>query len=405
VDALGEAFSRRLEETSPLLAELARRVRISGSASGVWFDARPDAQVCCEHQQIWDARLFADILLAEDVAIGETPLLRSAAVSFEWNIIRVGGHDDDIGETYLELQGLGDTSWLNAQIGRFQIPVGENYLRFSKGARDNPFISNTVAGVWWWDEGLKLYGSEERGRFGYIASVTNGETADDIGLDDGDQYTLKLFVNPTSWLHLSVSGLHSGRMGSEEVPAEAALWFGEGWAAAFGSLSRQPNVVDGRLVPDGPGRLRGVTYYGADAVLTHPAGARLWLSYGNTEIDSTGPSLYDRRLQGWIAELVLEGRLATPELSRFYLALRANGIGTYDSDEGYLVDIRTSGAVGYNLESLEAYSAALGWRFTKWTTLKIEYTHQRFSLVRGASFARHRADDTDWFGAELAVFF
>jgi hypothetical protein len=158
-------------------------------------------------------------------------------------------------------------------------------------------------------------------------------------------------------------------------------------------------------VPDGPGRLHATTYYGADVVLTHPAGARLWLSYGNSFVDSGGPSLYDRRLHSWIAELVLEGRLATPELSRFYLALRANGVGTYDSHEGYLLDVRTSGSVGYNMRALDAYSAAVGWRFTKWTTLKVEYTHQRFSLVRGASSLRHRADDTDWFGAELALAF
>jgi hypothetical protein len=406
VDTLGAALDRRLEALSPPLAEVVRRVRLSGHVSGVWFDAGRDSQVSGERRQIWDARLFVDVRLGENLGPGDSVWLRSAAASFEWNLIRVGDKDDDVGETYLELQGLADSSWWNLQLGRFQIPVGEAYLRYSKGTRDNPFVSNPVSGAWWWDEGLKLYGSDARGRFGYVASFTNGETPKDFGFDDGDQYTLKLFVNPASWLHLSASALHSGPMGDDSRPAEAALWLGEGWATAFGANSRAPNWSGGRLVPDGPGRLDSTLYLGADAVLTHPAGARLWLSYGSFEIDSRGGSLYDRRLDGWLAELVLEGRLASPELRAFYVALRANGVGTYDDDEGYLLDIRTTYPLGYNLRSLDAYSVAVGWRVTRWTTLKLEYTHQRFTLVRGARAAlRGAADDTDFFGAELAVSF
>jgi hypothetical protein len=405
VGALGNELERRLEATSPLLAEVARRVRVSGSGSFVWFDAEDDAQVCCEHQQVWDARFFVDVLVAENLGPGEAVWLRSAAASFEWNLFRLGDRDHDMGEVYVELQGLGDSSWWNAQLGRFQIPIGENYLRFSKGARDNPFISNTVSGAWWWDEGVKLYGTDARGRFGYVASLTNGETRRDFGLEGGDQYTLKLFANPAPWLHLSVSGLYSGAIGNGDVEPEGALWLGESWARAFGASSPLPNFVDGRAVPDGPERLDSTFYLGADAVLTHPAGVRLWLSYGSYEIDSSGAGLYDRRLHAWIAELVLEGRLATPELRAFYLALRANGLGSYDRDEGYLLDIRTRRSAGYNLRSLEAYSAALGWRITKWTTVKVEYTHQRLALVRGASALRNGVDDADYLGAELVVAF
>ena len=88
-------------------------------------------------------------------------------------------------------------------------------------------------------------------------------------------------------------------------------------------------------------------------MLTHPAGARLWLSYGSYEIDTAGSGLYDRRLHGWIAELVLEGRLASPELAPFYVAVRANGLGTYDDDRGYLLDVRYGGRLGYNVRALD----------------------------------------------------
>ncbi|HVH04382.1 MAG TPA: hypothetical protein VNE71_00100 [Myxococcota bacterium] len=406
VDAFGDDVERRLEEVSPALAEVARRVRLSGSASFVWLDTQADSPYAGDRYRVWDARLFVDALLLENVDVGGARWLRSAGVTFEWQLYRLGDKDSDIGETYLELQGLGDSSWWNVQLGRFQIPVGEGYLRYSKGARDNPFLSNTVGTPWWPDEGVKLYGSEARGRFGYIASLTNGETRRDFGLDEGDEYTLKLYANPTTWLHLSGSALWSGPMGSDAHPAQSALWLGETWAHPYGGFTGLPSYLDGEPVPPGPGRIDSTFFLGADAVLTHPAGARLWLSYGNYEIDWRGSSRYDQRWHTWLAELVLEGRLVVPELRSFYAAIRANGLGSYDSGSGYLLDTRLGGSVGYNLEALEAYSIAIGWRFTRWTTLKVEYTHQELDLVRGAGSAfGHAADDADFFGAELQVAF
>jgi hypothetical protein len=407
VDGAYASAARGLAETSPALAEIARRIRLSGSASGVWLHAQGDGPYDDgDDWDVQDARFFVDALLLENVDLGGARWLRSAAVSFEWQLYRLGERDHDVGEAYLELQGLGDSSWVNVQLGRFQIPVGEGYLRYSKGARDNPFVTNAVGTPWWWDEGLKLYGSDARSRFGYVASLTNGETRRDFGLDEGDQYTVKLYANPTSWLHLSGSALWSGPMGSDSDPAQAALWLGESWAQQFGSFSRRPSFIRGRAVPDGPGRIDSTFYIGADAVLTHPAGARLWLSYGSYEIDWRGGSRYDQRLHTWLAELVLEGRLASPELRAFYLAVRANGLGGYDSARGYLLDTRLSDALGYNLESLESYSLAIGWRITRWTTLKLEYTHHEIELVRGArSRFGSAADDTELLGAELQVAF
>ena len=406
VDDVSSDLERQLAEISPALAEAARRVKLSGSASFVWLDTQRDTPYAGDRYRIWDVRLFVDALLAENVDVAGARWLRSAGVTFEWQLYRLGEKDSDIGETYLELQGLGDSSWWNLQLGRFQVPVGEGYLRYSKGARDNPFLSNAIGSPWWWDEGVKLYGNEARGRVGYVASLTNGETRRDFGLDEGDQYTLKLYWNPTTWLHVSGSALWSGPMGSDSHPAQAALWLGESWAQGFGAFSGRPSFVHGRPVPDGPGRIDSTFFLGADAILTHPAGARLWLSYGSYEIDWRGGSTYDQRLHTWLAELVLEGRLVMPELRTFYAAIRANGLGSYDSARGYLLDTRLAGSLGYNLEAFEQYSVAIGWRFTRWTTLKVEYTHGDIDLVRGArSVYGHAADDADFFGAELQVAF
>lgn len=402
IDAAGAAVDRWLDGAG-VLGDAARRVHVGGFASGVFFDAQPDAQLGDPDVELWDARLFADVEIAREVELGGRTWLRSAGASVEWNIYRLGERDDDLGDAYLELQGLLDSSWVSVQAGRFQIPIGENYLRFGKGARDNPFVTNTVSGPWWWDEGVKLYGSEPAGRYGYVASFTNGETERDFSADAGAQYTLKLFVDPAPWLHLSASALYSGPTGSAEYPASAALWLGETWAQGFGSVSPLPNFIDGRMQPDSEGALDQTLYLGADAVLTHPAGARLWLSYGSYEMDAAGPGPYDRRLHAWIAELVLEGRLASPVLQPFYLALRANGLGTYDDARGYLLDIRYGWRLGYNMRALDEYSLVLGWRLGRYLTLKAQASLQDVSLVRGTGALRGAADDASYvaFAAEV----
>ena len=99
---------------------------------------------------------------------------------------------------------------------------------------------------------------------------------------------------------------------------------------------------------------------------------------------SAGPGLYDRDLDAWIAELILQGELLSPALRPFYLALRASGLGTYDDEKGYLLDARLAARFGYDTSSLDAYSVAAGWRITQRVTLRAEYTLEQFGLVRGA---------------------
>lgn len=384
VGAAIDAWDQQLA-TVPVLGQLKDRVRVSGSWLGTHFESGPGSQVESRSFPVWDAQLAVDVTLLEEADFAATRLVNAVGALFEWQFYRLGLPVETYGEVLLDLQGVAGSRWLNVQIGRFQIPVGENYLRFGVGYRDNPFISNTVGGAWWWDEGVRFYGGRDDGLFSYVASVSSGETPRSVSLEGGGQVTLKLITEPTRWLRLSASALWSGRTGAEGEPAQGALWLGEGWARAFGSGSPVPNFYDGRVIADGPDVLDRTVYLGADAVLTHPRGARLWLSYGTYEIDSSGRSLYDRRLHSWIAELVLEGRLATPALRPFYVAARANGVGTYDGDRGYQLDFRYAGRVGYNMRSLDAYSLGLGWRVTRWATLRVEYTFQQVGLVRGAN--------------------
>jgi hypothetical protein len=401
-----DRLAQEAEREDADAADWTQRVRLSGSANAGYYGGDDESPFSESNFQVWDARFFLDADLGADVTLGEAIAVRTLGLTFEWNLVRLGEVTNDVGELYVDFQGVLDRPWLNAQVGRFYIPFGENYLRFGKGYRNNPFITNTVGGPWWWDEGVRIYGSLAEGLFGWVASVSDGET--DFA-EDGDrdpQGTLKLYGRPAPWLYLSASVLRSGGIGGGDVDAEGAPWLGEAWAHGFGDWTGVPNFDHGVPVPDGPDHLDDTWMAGVDTVLEHERFGRLWLAYGFYDIDSAGASLYDRSLQYWIAEWVLQGRAFSPEMTPFYLALRANGLGTYDDDEGYLLDVRRADDLGYNMESLEAYSIALGWHLNRHVTLRAEYTHQDVELVRGVpAELRRAAGASDYFGLEVGAAF
>ena len=382
------------------------RVRLGGSASAGYF-RRGELTPEDDHAfQIWDARLFVDAELAEDAAVGDVPIVRNVGATFEWDLVRIGELQNQVGELYADFQGLGGRSFANVQVGRFQIPVGENYLRFSKGYRDNPFISNTVGGPWWWDEGLRFYGEEARGRFGYVASISNGDTRFDADPNTDPQGTLKLYTDPWPWLHVSVSGLASGEIGRSSEAAPGALWLGETWAMAIGSRTAVPTFADGLPVPDGPNRISHTWLAGADVVLTPVDGLRLWLAGGRYHIEARGSGPYDRNLDYWIAEVVAGGRLVSRALDPLYLALRANGITTGDGGRGYLLDARHLDSLGFNMRNLDELSAALGLRIGELVRVRGEYAFQNVDLVRGVNPAiSSQIDDEHWFAFDVGIAF
>lgn len=387
-----------------LVDTIDEHLRLGGSANVGYYHGRDDSSFDPGGFLVWDTRFFVDVELGEPVQWFGQTLVRNAGLSFEWNLVRLGREYNDVGDLYVDLQGLGDSPWANLQAGRFQIPVGEAYLRYGTGYAEKPFISDAVGGPWYWDEGIKLYGANAGDGFGYVASITNGETGFNDTIDDDNQYSLKLFTRPTDWLYLSVSGLFTGKLGSNSTPAAGALWLGESWARAFGDGSPIPNFIDGEEVLDGPYELNGTWFAGADAIVAPFRDVRLWLAYGYYDINSKGLSLYDRSLHYWISELLLGGALLHPELRNIYLGLRANGLGSYDDNRGYLLDVRQSGTIGYNASSLVDYSVVLGWRMLKLLTLRLEYTHRDLDLVNGVdSEIRGRGKHLDYFAIELGA--
>jgi hypothetical protein len=388
------------------LPEWTKRVRLGGSASVGYFQRGNLTPEDSDAFQVWDARLFVDAELSDRVDIANTTVVRNIGATVEWDWIRLGGDENHVGELYVDFQGIADSTWLNAQVGRFQIPVGESYLRYSKGYRDNPFISNTVGGPWFWDEGVRLYGQSASGRFGYVASVSNNDTRFNTDTNHDPEGTLKVYTDPWPWLHLSVSGLASGEIGHKNAPAPGALWLGETWAMPFGAFTAVPNFVDGLPVADGPNQIRRTWLLGGDAVLRPIDGLRVWLGGGRFQIDASGSGPYDRSLDYWIAEIVAEGTLVSPALRPLYLALRANGLTTGDGGRGFLLDYRYLNTAGFNMRDLNEYSAALGARIGRFVTLRGEYAFRDIDLVRGVTPAiRSQAGDEHWFAFDVGVAF
>ena len=410
-----EAENATLNDFGTLTA-WAKRIRVSGSANAGYYHGGTDTPFDDVNFQVWDLRLFLDADLGRAISVGDTEIARNAGFSFEWNIVRLGQLQDgdmppgQVGETYIELQGLGGSRWFNTQLGRFQIPVGEAYLRYSRGYKDKPFISNTVGGPWWWDEGIKLYGNDDSGRFGYVASISDGETDFATDANHDPQFTLKLYGQPTSWLYASVSGLYQGHVGSEQdgIPASGGLWLGETWATPVGSLAPWIPVYQNGVATGGAPSLEldSTALVAADLVLTHEKFGRLWLAYGYYAMDAADTSAFDRSLSYWIAEWVFQGAAISPELAPFYLGLRANGLGTNDDDKGYILNVNQAWTLGYNVTALDIYSLVLGWHMTPWTTLRAEFSRQQTTLVEGAPrWLRDAARDANYFGIELGAAF
>ena len=390
----------------PNAGEWAERVRISGSAALTQLDGGDYGVYENGSTQVWDARMFLDADLASDVDLAGATLFRDAAFSFEWNLVRLGYQPNEVGSMYVSLRGLGGMEWANLDFGRFQLPFGENYLRFGKGYWTDPFIALTAPPPWFWDEGLKIWGKFANDKLGYVVSLTDGEGGFNTERNSSKQVTLKLSYDPTEWLHLSASALRSGTLGSESSPANGSLWLGETFPTAFGLRTSVPSFDHGVELADGPNELSDVQVIGGD-VIFRSEDARLWLSGGKTWIDSHGPRVYDRDLYYWLGELTYQLRGISPVLAPLYLALRANGLGTYDKNKGYVLDFRYRNSLGFNMKELDAYALALGLPVGNNLVLKLEYVFQNIALVRGVDDPeiRENADHADFFGVEVGVHF
>jgi hypothetical protein len=216
-------------ENPPAPPEKSKRflnnVVISGEGAAGFFETGKNGQFPNAAFRVDEARLFVDAPIWEDVFFyGEVDLMTR--------------EEEDLGvylgELYLQWENMAkywDMDQLaNLRLGQFYTPFGEEYQ--NRFAIDNPLISHSLSDLWGLGAGLELYGGYKR--LSYVVAVQDGgiSTLNDSTADK--LVAARFGYDPSSWLHLSASGMRTGKLGvSQDVISSE--WFGDGFFTSIGS--------------------------------------------------------------------------------------------------------------------------------------------------------------------------
>ena len=355
-----------------------KRVNLSGFGAVAYIDSgsagtRPDGGFL-----IKEASLFV-----------EAPVWDKSSLFFELQTNRLG--DDETkwvrtGEVYLHIRDL-FPDWGNGMIsikaGRFDIPFGEEYL--TQDAIDNPLISTSAAYTYGWDEGVLFYG-KYRG-IGWAASIADG--SDDRSIEDHSDkaFNAKIWGNPMESLYLSASAMRNGTAG------KSAIEFGGSHFQPVGvshpsSLGISPSgKVDAALF-----ELDAKYHFGP-----YLDSGYLAVNYGMAFVDDETSS-FDRDFQ-WF---MIEPYYSLTE--QIYLVARYSEIGTYDDNEGYHFDGKTTAggnsSLGYDTRRFQRLSVGMGWWYNPRLNIKLEYSRDRFDLINGSLLSADN-NNRNLFGIEM----
>ena len=173
------------------------------------------------------------------------------------------------------------------------------------------------------------------------------------------QVTLKLFADPTPWLHVS---RERAPLGSRGPTASARRQRGALARRDLGDAASAPGravpvVVDGRAVPDGPAALDHTLSSAPTSSSRTRAGARLWLAYGQLPDRRAGVGpLRPRASTTGSPSSCCRGGSRRPSSRPSTSRVRANGLGTYDDDARLPARHPLRRALGYNMRALDAYA-------------------------------------------------
>jgi hypothetical protein len=201
-------------------------VVISGEGAAGFFETGKNGIYPNAPFRVDEARLFFDAPVWEDVYFyGQVDLITPQSPD----------NGLYLGELYLQFENLAK-HWdmdqlLNARVGQFYIPFGEEYqYRF---AIDDPLISHSLSDLWGYDPGIELYGSWRK--LSYAVAVQNGgiSTLNDNTADIS--IAGRIGYDPVSWLHFSASGMRTGDLSATKDIS--AIWFGNGLFQSIGSTN------------------------------------------------------------------------------------------------------------------------------------------------------------------------
>jgi cell division protein FtsB len=199
-------------------------VAITGEGAAGLYETGKNGRFPNAAFRVEEARLFFDAPVWEDIYFyGQVDLITLESYDTGLNL----------GELYLQFENLGKywnkDQLLNARLGQFYIPFGEEYQ--SRFAIDNPLISHSLSDLWGYDAGVELFGSLHK--FSYTVAAQNGgiTTLNDNTADKS--ITARVGYDPAKWLHFSVSGFRTGELNASKDLS--AIWIGGGLFKSIGS--------------------------------------------------------------------------------------------------------------------------------------------------------------------------
>jgi hypothetical protein len=264
-----------------------------------------------------------------------------------------------LGELYLQWEDLskylGAEGLLNARIGQFYIPFGEEYER--RFAFENPLISHSLSDLWGLNPGVELYGGS--GPINYAVAIQNGGIAN---LTDGTadkSLAGRVGYDPRPWLGLSVSGMRTGQL-SVKNDSLSAIWFGNTFFQSIGS----PNTTDFQV---------NLAEFDADASWK-TGNVRTAAGYANySDNDPLGKNTRD--IYYYYVEALQH------LTSKLYAVTRWSQIR---SPKGYVL---AGEAANYSTLATDLWrlSLGLGYQFNSHLEIKAEYLFENGSLVTGGN--------------------
>jgi len=202
-------------------------IRLSAVMGFAYFDSGPAGAYSNGEFRLDDAKVFLD-----------ASAWRNVFVHTEMDLETREAPDQNFhfGELYAEIESLsgawGDDRALNLRVGRMYIPFGEEYE--VRGIMENPLIAHSVTDIWGMDEGIEAYG--ELGNASYVLAVQDGALPELHNYHRDKSVAARVGYDPSSWLHLSASGMRTGHLNAAS-DGDSALWFGNTFFKPLGPLA------------------------------------------------------------------------------------------------------------------------------------------------------------------------
>jgi len=347
-------------------------VRISGLFGAGFFKTGSDGEFSNGDFRVDDAKLFVEAAVAQDIYLDAELDLITREES---------GTSASFGEIYATFENIsgrwGLDRLLNARVGRFYIPFGEEYQ--VRGVMDNPLISHSLSDLWGFDQGVEIYG--QSGGFSYVAAIQDGGI-NPLGRSGSDKaFTSRIGYDPASWLHLSASAMRTGSL-NPTYDSVSALWFANGFFHSLGSPATTSSFH---------------ANLGEVDASAHWRGTQLKAAAGIVGFNDNAPKGGDARR---IEYGYLEARHALSD--SLYGAVRLSAIR---APGGYPLagqGIASEYAFGNILTTrLERASFGLGYQIAPPVLLKIDYSPEWGST----STPGENRDTEDFFATEIALRF